>query len=171
MLPPMDLGARVFRLTEFAELHLAEVRTAQAAAAREPTLAAWRLHARAVFTLIDGQLHMMRLCALDAQKGRLLRLSERELEVLHGSGRTSWTMRSLVIMHAFARAVRSPHRVDVASHGWADLEAAGDIRKRLVHPESTDDFALTQEEYALVTRAFHWFLETSAALLSTSSVD
>lgn len=56
------------------------------------------------------------------------------------------------------RRHRSNYNLDFDHPGWSALLGTLEVRHRLTHPTSLEDFSVSKEELANASRGFHWFL-------------
>jgi hypothetical protein len=138
-----------------------------------------RAFVRATFAFVEGTVHVMKRIALAMGEAGEIEFSNAELAVLReehyelGSGKAQtrkMKVRTLdnvrFAVDSFARAHKLNAYLKVDGPGWQTVQAGLRIRHRLLHPKSSKDLEVSDEEVEIVNAAGKWFQDAVIELFT-----
>jgi hypothetical protein len=132
-----------------------------------------RAFIRSVFATIEAYIHRLKQLCLAEAAAHPSRYSTAELAILgeetftlNEKGEPVSTQRFVPLPQnlLFALQIRLKGRrtkfvIDTSGQGWRDFKRSVGIRNRLMHPKSSADYKISDEEFRLVDASYVWFLE------------
>jgi hypothetical protein len=138
-----------------------------------------RSYVRTVFVAIEGSTHGMKRVVLHVWNQRQSKLDVDDLECLtetkfdeQGSSRkrflcfrdnVKFVFKAFAKIHGFACAA------DFNCKGWSALLDAAEIRDRLMHPKSSQDLNVSDEDMAKIREAADWYFPTRDQLVAQAT--
>ena len=140
---------------------------------KEDTQFKRRSYVKAFFTMIEGQVYLMKQLALALHKGGHLRLSRAELTLLsdiiydlNGEGKayiktrySSITNSLKFILNIYDRVSEANLPIDRQSNDWQKFMKAIMIRNRITHPKKPIDMIISDEDLHLISLASIWWID------------
>jgi len=130
-----------------------------------------RSYVRAVFALVEGLSYSIRYVAEGAphlspdarRRAREAARAEKKAAKDDDTGAFASAVRVAFAAFAAASGCRNP--LVPSGTGWESFVSAIAVRHRITHPRSRSDCLISDEDFALVQRAHHWYQDVETALL------
>ena len=137
-----------------------------------------RSYVRTVFAAIEGSLFGLKRVVLHIHNIHVLDLKSDDLgKLMEGTIDGSGTMKKRFLPFAdsvrfafktFAKVHQVPCLADFNSKGWNALLKAADVRNRLMHPKSSRDLDVSDDDLASVETGVRWYFDTRNLLVGAS---
>jgi hypothetical protein len=140
----------------------------------------YRLRAfiRVLMAFIEGTIHQMRLVALSTGSKAKLSTGEEfllrgmtanlrdngEVQVREGFYPSGIDRNIKLAFRVFVQAIESKHKPDYGGKGWQCLQQLIEIRNRISHPMTAEEFLISGDEATAIKEAYVWFMDTCAKL-------
>jgi hypothetical protein len=133
-----------------------------------------RMLVRSVFALIEGTVYRMKQLAFEVSLDERVPLSRAEIALLVEEGydlndkgepivksnHLNITKGIRFAFKASARAYGISYALKVDDSGWDSFKKALKVRDRLMHPKSTSDVNVVDDDVLCLERAVSWFAES-----------